>query len=131
MRQWSMEQDFGSISSSHGIWFCLAKDRLLIHQKTSNYLAASDPIFTDGLLELQRLNKITFFVALCVSTLNFCYTLDKVYPLACSMTNFITSVIFTHELISINIISYSFFFIVLISLPSTTQAYLSYRLSWM
>ena len=64
MRQSSMEQDFTSILSSHGISFCLAKDGLLTHQRTSDYLAASYQIFADGLLELQRLNKIKFFVTL-------------------------------------------------------------------
>ena len=64
MRQSSMEQDFASISSLHGIWFCLAKSRLLIYQKTSDYLAVSYQIFTAGLLELQRLDKIKFYVAL-------------------------------------------------------------------
>ena len=34
MRQISMEQYFAQITSSHKIWFCLAGERLLIHQKT-------------------------------------------------------------------------------------------------
>ena len=65
MHQSSMEQNFASISSTLAIWFCLVEDRLLIHHKTSDDLGASYQIFTDGLLELQRLNKIKFFLALC------------------------------------------------------------------
>ena len=65
MRQSSMEQYFTSISSFHEIWFCLATKRPLIHQKTSDYLVESYQIFTDGLLDLQALNKIKFYVVIC------------------------------------------------------------------
>ena len=55
-----MEQYFPSISVSHEIWFCLAKNRPLIHKKISDYLAESYLIFPDGLSDLQRLDKIEF-----------------------------------------------------------------------
>ena len=47
------------ISSLHGSWFCLARNRLLIHQKTSDCL-----ILTNRLFELQRLGEIKFYVVL-------------------------------------------------------------------
>ena len=57
-----LEQYFAQISSSQEIWFCLARKRLQIHQKTSDYLTESYLIFTDGLLDLQLLEKIEFYV---------------------------------------------------------------------
>ena len=55
-----VEQYFAQISSPQEIWFCLARKRLQIHQKTSDYLTESYLIFTDGLLDLQLLEKVKF-----------------------------------------------------------------------
>ena len=55
MHQSSMEQYLGPIYSSLKIWFCLAKERVPIHQKTSDYVTKSHQIFTDGLLALGQI----------------------------------------------------------------------------